>query len=193
MKSIRVEARLRNNILWHLIFDRFDSVADFCREAHVSQSEVGRLLNLSDSAKTKDGEYRVVAQRIAQFFVMTEEDIFPDSIYGLPVTKAAIEVDPIMLPMTREVLQLPDASTPEINYAAAEIATLLRKHMECLSEREADIVCKHHGIDCDPMTLDAIGHYYHVNGERIRQIEERALGKLKYQFETCNKGDCRGK
>ena len=48
MKEIRVEARVRNNILWHAIFDRHKSVSEFCKSIGLGnrQAEVGAFLNL---------------------------------------------------------------------------------------------------------------------------------------------------
>ena len=46
-----------------------------------------------------------------------------------------------------------------------------------LSEREADVLRKRY---CDKMTLKAIGEIQEVGGERIRQIEAKALHKLRH-------------
>lgn len=49
-----------------------------------------------------------------------------------------------------------------------------------LSEREERIICMRYGIGCEhPMTLDDIGKMEGVTRERIRQIERRAIGKLR--------------
>lgn len=50
-----------------------------------------------------------------------------------------------------------------------------------LTEREADIMrCRMGFIDGTQWTLDAIGIRHNVTRERIRQIESKALGKLKH-------------
>jgi RNA polymerase primary sigma factor len=48
-----------------------------------------------------------------------------------------------------------------------------------LDERERNIVFAHYGIDCQQQTLREIGHGLHLSVERVRQLEERALGKLR--------------
>lgn len=49
-----------------------------------------------------------------------------------------------------------------------------------LSARESEIIKKRYGYDNNiPKTLEEIGKEYHVTRERIRQIENRALRKLK--------------
>jgi RNA polymerase sigma factor (sigma-70 family) len=48
-----------------------------------------------------------------------------------------------------------------------------------LDERERRIVFAHHGIDCLQRTLREIGGEFDLSVERVRQLEERALGKLR--------------
>ncbi len=48
-----------------------------------------------------------------------------------------------------------------------------------LDERERRIVFAHHGIDCPQRTLRQIGKEFDLSVERVRQLEERALGKLR--------------
>jgi RNA polymerase primary sigma factor len=48
-----------------------------------------------------------------------------------------------------------------------------------LDERERRIVFAHYGIGCRQRTLRAIGREFDLSVERVRQLEERALGKLR--------------
>jgi RNA polymerase primary sigma factor len=63
--------------------------------------------------------------------------------------------------------------------------TLLQDHVRAvlatLSDREAGIVGLRFGLtDGQPQTLDEIGHVYGVTRERIRQIESKAMSKLRH-------------
>jgi RNA polymerase primary sigma factor len=49
-----------------------------------------------------------------------------------------------------------------------------------LDERERRIVFAHHGIDCRQRTLREIGAEFDLSVERVRQLEERALDKLRH-------------
>jgi len=52
--------------------------------------------------------------------------------------------------------------------------------VKVLTEKERDIICKRFGIGTGYiMTLEQIGQEYGVTRERIRQIEAKALRKLK--------------
>jgi RNA polymerase primary sigma factor len=55
----------------------------------------------------------------------------------------------------------------------------LRELTAGLDERERSIVFAHYGIGCPQQTLREIGIGLHLSVERIRQLEERALDKLR--------------
>lgn len=53
-----------------------------------------------------------------------------------------------------------------------------------LSDRERDIIVLYFGLDktYEPMTLEGIGERYDLTKERIRQIKEKAIRKLRYNM-----------
>lgn len=55
----------------------------------------------------------------------------------------------------------------------------LEKAMSSLSDRERDIVNCYFGIYGEPMTLEAIGDEFDLTKERIRQIKESAIRKIR--------------
>ena len=58
----------------------------------------------------------------------------------------------------------------------------LTQTLSILDERERDIVKCYYGINtgCEPMTLEAIGEKYLLTKERIRQIKEKSIRKLRH-------------
>ncbi len=63
---------------------------------------------------------------------------------------------------------------------ADERKQLLYRAVETLDERERYIIDNRYLTD-DPQTLEDIGHRFNVSKERVRQIEERALEKIRKQ------------
>ncbi len=61
----------------------------------------------------------------------------------------------------------------------------MRKSLEALSERERTVLELRYGLnDNRPQTLDDVGKALGVTRERVRQIETRALRKLRYKART---------
>lgn len=58
----------------------------------------------------------------------------------------------------------------------------LARTLSVLDKREKNIIEYYYGIntDCEPMTLEAIGEKYSLTKERIRQIKEKAIRKLRH-------------
>lgn len=76
---------------------------------------------------------------------------------------------------------LPDPSSEAAYDAVVEAASApqLRTLLGALSERERDILARRHGIGRNPETLDAVARDLGVTRERVRQVEARALTKLR--------------
>jgi len=51
--------------------------------------------------------------------------------------------------------------------------------LDTLNKDEADIIRCHYGLGRKEMSLTEIGDYYNLSKERIRQIEERAITRLR--------------
>lgn len=82
----------------------------------------------------------------------------------------------------RTFLDLIEASTPSAEDEAmkASLISLVHELVSSLPEREAKIIKLRFGIDCDrPHTLEEIGKLMGISRERVRQIEARAISRLK--------------
>ena len=80
--------------------------------------------------------------------------------------------------------RLPAEDSEAIQPGEAVSFTLLQEQLhsvlDTLSEREAGVVSMRFGLtDGQPKTLDEIGKVYGVTRERIRQIESKAMSKLR--------------
>lgn len=69
----------------------------------------------------------------------------------------------------------------EISYENEYLKIAIREALSCLTEREANILKLRYGLDNNyRLTLEEIGQKYHVTRERVRQIEAKALRKLRH-------------
>lgn len=176
-EDIRLEFRVRNNVLWHAIFDLHDSVSAFCRQHQLREYDVGSLLNLMKSPymTAKGTELRLTARRICEITGIGRDELWPPLLYADIMPKRGV----IELPSDRF---LPLAAARRLALPPApdgELGEVLRSALKSLKPREADIIRRRFGFDGDEESLREIGKSLNVGPERVRQIEKRALRKLR--------------
>jgi len=77
---------------------------------------------------------------------------------------------------------------PDLVVERAEFLNKVRETLSNLPPREEEIIKMRFGIeDGNEHTLDEIGEHFNLTRERVRQIEERALDKLKNSEIKCIK------
>lgn len=52
--------------------------------------------------------------------------------------------------------------------------------LDTLTEKEKKIIKMRFGIDCKPLTMEEVGQKFNITRERVRQIENKALRKLRH-------------
>jgi RNA polymerase primary sigma factor len=60
------------------------------------------------------------------------------------------------------------------------LAREIDRSLATLTEREADIIRMFFGIGCQEMTLEEIGEHFGLTRERVRQIKEKAIRRLRH-------------
>lgn len=78
---------------------------------------------------------------------------------------------------------IPDGEPPlEDDINKEYLYSELEKILQQLTIREHDIICMLFGIGMDPIENKQIGDMFGIGIERVRQIKENALRKLKHRF-----------
>ena len=79
-----------------------------------------------------------------------------------------------------QILENKDAEMPDAIFDdECNIKTELKKLMNSLDARETEIVERYYGLNYTPHTLQEIGDIFRLTKERVRQIKEKALRKLR--------------
>ncbi len=79
-----------------------------------------------------------------------------------------------------DVIEDTDASTPFEMLKSKMMRQEVRQHLKNLADREAEILTLRYGLDGrEPQTLDVVGRKFGITRERVRQIQEIALAKLR--------------
>jgi len=78
-----------------------------------------------------------------------------------------------------DVLVNTDSPNADKGLINESLATEVERALEILTERERDIIRYFFGIGCSEMTLEEIGEKFDLTRERVRQIKEKAIRKLR--------------
>lgn len=196
MKDLRLELRVRNNVLWHAILDLYPTVHAFCAEHGFSATEVGAYLNLTKGPYTSGQRrsrkpivvrLRRTPQRLCDFFGLTADVLFPPSLYEQVLSpRVALELDSAqLLPlMTARSLEAP--TRPDTAFEDQERRALIGIILDTLKPREAQTIIARFGLDGEPpLSLVETGRQIlGVTRERVRMIEASAMRKLRHPRHT---------
>jgi RNA polymerase primary sigma factor len=80
-----------------------------------------------------------------------------------------------------DVLKSEESSTPETGLLYESLRKEIDRAINTLTKREADVVKLYFGLnEKHPMTLEEIGEKFDLTRERVRQIKEKAIRRLKH-------------
>lgn len=160
-------------------------------QALVEQSRIVRLpLN-------KVGSYNKITQAMAAFEQEYQREPTHDELETI-LEISSKEIDDLMKSATRhismdapmgedgdagnlyDVLIDNDASDTEKKMMKESLKKEIKKILAILPTRDAEIVCYYYGLKGEGyMTLEEIGKMFNLTRERVRQIKERALRRLR--------------
>ena len=83
-----------------------------------------------------------------------------------------------------DVLVNPDSPNADKGLINESLATEVDRALETLTERERDIIKYFFGIGCPEMTLEEIGEKFDLTRERVRQIKEKAIRRLRHSSKS---------
>ena len=78
-----------------------------------------------------------------------------------------------------DVLPSSDTPTTDRSLMNESLATEIDRALSTLSDREKEILQMLFGIGCQEMTLEEIGDHFGLTRERVRQVKEKALRRLR--------------
>ncbi len=80
-----------------------------------------------------------------------------------------------------DVLRSGESPIPDMNLLHESLKTEIMRALDTLTPREADVVSLYFGLgEGHPMTLEEIGETFELTRERVRQIKEKAIRRLKH-------------
>jgi len=80
-----------------------------------------------------------------------------------------------------DVMENPNAEKTDLELDHNEsLKTEIDRSLKTLTDRQKEVICYFFGIGVDhPMSLEDIGAKFNLTRERVRQIKDKAINKLK--------------
>jgi RNA polymerase primary sigma factor len=86
-----------------------------------------------------------------------------------------------------DVLSSGESPKPDKDLMRDSLNVEINRALETLSQREADVIRLNYGLGDQPaMTLQEIGETFDLSRERVRQIREKGIRRLKHQSKNKN-------
>ncbi len=80
-----------------------------------------------------------------------------------------------------DVMKSDEVATPETQLLYESLKKEIERAISTLTQREADVIRLYFGLSGNhPMTLEEIGEKFELTRERVRQIKEKAIRRLKH-------------
>jgi RNA polymerase primary sigma factor len=186
MKDYLVQYKIKNNYLYqHMKRAGMKTAADLSRASGVCQASIGRYLNLKAPARLNNGKFSSPVLKISKALKTLPEDLFPPQHLDKPletnIGESEINLEEVLL-----LHQAQNLRNPYNLLEQKELKVLINKSLNKLPQAWSSVLRMRCGIDCDKHTLKKCAESIGVSPERVRQIEAKALRRLRHPARSKN-------
>ncbi|MCE2436079.1 MAG: RNA polymerase sigma factor RpoD/SigA, partial [Candidatus Latescibacteria bacterium] len=137
-----------------------------------------RIKNFSDEYQGNEGHMPTEAEIANEFHISEDQviDMLSHSPIVFSLDKPIHDEDTTLIDLMHDKDQVPPDAEMFHNALRDEVNDLLHT----LDNREADVIRLYFGLNGASWTLQAIANKYSLTRERVRQIKEKALRKLRH-------------
>ncbi|MGI6046455.1 MAG: sigma-70 family RNA polymerase sigma factor [Petrimonas sp.] len=167
--------------VWWIRQSILQALAEQSRIVRLPLNQVGSLNKISKAFQKfeQENERRPSAEELAQELDLSVEKV-TDS---LKVSGRHISMDAPFVEgednSLLDVLVNDDAPIADRTLINESLQKEIDRALATLTERESDIIKMFFGIGCQEMTLEEIGDKFQLTRERVRQIKEKAIRRLR--------------
>jgi RNA polymerase primary sigma factor len=168
--------------VWWIRQSILQALAEQSRIVRLPLNQVGSLnkINKAFSKFEQENERKPTTEELAKALDLPEDKINDT----LRVSGRHISVDAPFVQGEEnsllDVLENTDLPNTDAQLIKESLAKEIERALATLTERERDIVKLFFGISCQEMTLEEIGDQFGLTRERVRQIKEKAIRRLRH-------------
>ena len=169
--------------VWWISQSILQALAEQSRIVRLPLNKVGLTNRISRAFSQLEQEYErePTAEELAFFLEIETEEVSAT----LGVAARHVSMDSPLSDGEEstliDVLENPNAETTDRQIAFKDSLKIeIDRSLSTLTERQKDVIRYFFGIGIDhPMSLEDIGDHFHLTRERVRQIKDKALTKLR--------------
>jgi RNA polymerase primary sigma factor len=168
--------------VWWIRQSILQALAEQSRIVRLPLNQVGSLnkINKALSKFEQEHERMPSADELAEYLDIPAEKIADTlRVSGRHVSVDAPFVDGEDNSLL-DVLVNPDSPNADNGLVNESLNKEIERALSTLTERERDIIRYFFGIGCQEMTLEEIGEKFGLTRERVRQIKEKAVRRLRH-------------
>ena len=167
---------------WWIRQSILQAVAEQSRLVRLPMNQVGTLnsINKAITAFEQKHERRPSQDELAQLLDLSIDKIQSTILSaGKSVSVDAPFAEPDDSNSLLDILPNDDTPTTDSGLQQEDLSKEVSHSLNQLTKREQGILRMAFGIGCPQKSLDEIGNYYELTRERVRQIKERAIRRLR--------------
>ena len=168
--------------VWWIRQSILQALAEQSRIVRLPLNQVGSLnkINKAYSKFEQEHERRPSPEELADQLELPADKV----AYTLRLSGRHVSVDAPFVDgednSLLDVLINNDSPNADRTLIDESLAREIDRSLATLTEREADIIRMFFGIGCQEMTLEEIGEHFGLTRERVRQIKEKAIRRLRH-------------
>ncbi|MBT3341437.1 MAG: RNA polymerase sigma factor RpoD/SigA [Gemmatimonadetes bacterium] len=169
--------------VWWIKQSILQTIAEHARTVRLPLNKLSLLKDISKASR-KLGQGRETEphiEEIAKELDMAPQDVLDTMLHARTVRSLDESFEEDDERSLMNILRDDNQATPDMHVMETASRNQLEEVLESLDERELRIIRLYFGLDGnESMTLEEIGGTMNLTRERVRQLKERALGKLRH-------------
>jgi RNA polymerase primary sigma factor len=168
--------------VWWIRQSILQALAEQSRIVRLPLNQVGSLnkINKAFAKFEQENERKPTAEELARELDMPEDKVADT----LRVSGRHVSVDAPLASGEEstmlDVMENTDIPHTDAKLISESLSKEIERALATLTERERDIIKLFFGIGCQEMTLEEIGDKFGLTRERVRQIKEKAIRRLRH-------------
>jgi RNA polymerase primary sigma factor len=172
--------------VWWIRQSILQAIVEYSRMVRLPLNKVGQYNKVNEAITyfTQEFEREPTNEELADLLNMTAHEVntvLKGSVRHLSVDAPINDNDDNSTLL--DLISLDDNLSPDLKLMEESLKRELVTGLSILSPREVEVLTDYYGLDGkNPMTLEEIGELYGLTRERVRQIKERALRRLRRSY-----------